>query len=201
MCYSTELDGGFSVTDGAPAEAMEYGYESDSDLDETETAEEEDEPLKVICFAIILQSRPQPSLQCRPSAIHPNPATERLPIFPDCVTKQLHAVFRIACLFPMLLPLRTRLVRLCACIASLISVDSWEALVYYTYTDNTYFLPLRSEGQEARQIAQEEHKSVHSISPMCSPKSMYRLADIVCYLTLPSVYMFTYHCMPLPRLD
>lgn len=44
----------------------------------------------------------------------------------------------------------------------------WQALLYYLYTDELVFAPLRSQGS----------RPVSSIdgAPPCSPKSMYRLA-------------------------
>ncbi|KAG1737501.1 uncharacterized protein EDB91DRAFT_1140199 [Suillus paluster] len=48
--------------------------------------------------------------------------------------------------------------------------NTWEALLYYLYTDEIVFAPLRSQ---ASKIA--KHRSLDE-PPPCSPKSMYRLA-------------------------
>ncbi|KAF8198876.1 hypothetical protein K438DRAFT_1823872 [Mycena galopus ATCC 62051] len=44
---------------------------------------------------------------------------------------------------------------------------TWRSLLYYLYTRRVNFRPLKSEGP----------KETTSIGPVCSPKSMYRLAD------------------------
>jgi hypothetical protein len=58
--------------------------------------------------------------------------------------------------------------------------QSWQAMVYYMYTSKISFAPLKSEGARARRAAIENYKLLHpDVPPLCSPKSMYRLADIV----------------------
>ncbi|KAG2739126.1 hypothetical protein P692DRAFT_20756474 [Suillus brevipes Sb2] len=48
--------------------------------------------------------------------------------------------------------------------------NTWQALLYYLYTDEIIFAPLRSQGSEiARRCSLDG-------PPPCSPKSMYRLA-------------------------
>ncbi|KAJ7323668.1 hypothetical protein DFH08DRAFT_887579 [Mycena albidolilacea] len=44
---------------------------------------------------------------------------------------------------------------------------TWKALLYYLYTRRVNFRPLKSEGP----------KEITATGPLCSPKSMYRLAD------------------------
>lgn len=57
---------------------------------------------------------------------------------------------------------------------SLIDLHRWAALLYYLYTDEIVFTPLRSQANSmARRHGFHE-------PPSCSPKSMYRLACKVC---------------------
>ncbi|KAI0675036.1 hypothetical protein C8Q78DRAFT_1112763 [Trametes maxima] len=51
-------------------------------------------------------------------------------------------------------------------------MDSWNALVFYAYTHQIRFLPLKSQGRSAT-IADVQDTSE---PPACSPKSMYRMA-------------------------
>jgi hypothetical protein len=61
---------------------------------------------------------------------------------------------------------------------SLIDLHSWLAFLYYMYTDEIVFAPLRSQGSRtARRRSLNE-------PPPCSPKSMYRLACKVRLLSL-----------------
>ncbi|PSS38150.1 hypothetical protein PHLCEN_2v10 [Hermanssonia centrifuga] len=59
------------------------------------------------------------------------------------------------------------------------AADTWQALMFYIYTHKVYFLPLQSNGSNMRQQARSDHEKKYLNRPMCSPKSMYRLADIV----------------------
>ena len=53
--------------------------------------------------------------------------------------------------------------------------------MFYIYTGKVYFAPLKSRGLEARRMALQIHQRAHLDFPsLCSPKSMYRLADMVC---------------------
>lgn len=54
-----------------------------------------------------------------------------------------------------------------------------ESLIFYVYTGQVYFLPLKSCGRKARQEGLRQHISRYPKYPICSPKSMYRLADEV----------------------
>lgn len=66
---------------------------------------------------------------------------------------------------------------------------SWQALIYYTYTAQVNFAPLKSAGIVERRAALEQHIMQHPDLPLpCSPKSLYRLADIVrhaCIYSMP----------------
>ncbi|EKM49895.1 uncharacterized protein PHACADRAFT_131778 [Phanerochaete carnosa HHB-10118-sp] len=61
-----------------------------------------------------------------------------------------------------------------------VAAVTWHALVFFIYTGKIYFAPLRSNGLQAHRLACGEHNSAHPDFPsLCSPKSMYRLADMV----------------------
>ena len=52
-------------------------------------------------------------------------------------------------------------------------VDSWKAFIYWAYFEEFQFAPLKSE-QKQRQKDQ-----MPGAAPVCSPKSMYRIAHKV----------------------
>ena len=54
-----------------------------------------------------------------------------------------------------------------------------EALIFYIYTGNIYFLPLRSRGTKLREEAKATHSMNHPNRPACSCKSIYRFAHEV----------------------
>ncbi|KAK7682319.1 hypothetical protein QCA50_014523 [Cerrena zonata] len=59
-----------------------------------------------------------------------------------------------------------------------VAANTWEALLFYIYTGKVQFASLRSEGAEERMCAMKQHKHDHPHRPpLCSPKSIYRLAD------------------------
>ncbi len=57
---------------------------------------------------------------------------------------------------------------------------SWQALVHFIYTGIIHFAPLKSQGIQLRTEAQAQHREKNPhLPPLCSPKSVYRLADFV----------------------
>ncbi|KIO03982.1 hypothetical protein M404DRAFT_26602 [Pisolithus tinctorius Marx 270] len=54
-----------------------------------------------------------------------------------------------------------------------VAFKTWKALVFYIYTGHISFAPLRSQPLISTHI----HHGPTDYAPMCSPKSMYRLAD------------------------
>ncbi|GBE90192.1 hypothetical protein SCP_1900410 [Sparassis crispa] len=55
---------------------------------------------------------------------------------------------------------------------------TWQWLVFYIYTGQIGFAPLRSQGTRRRMVERERYRSEYPQRPvLCSPKSMYRLAD------------------------
>ncbi|KAH9943870.1 hypothetical protein B0H21DRAFT_660394, partial [Amylocystis lapponica] len=62
----------------------------------------------------------------------------------------------------------------------------WEALLFYLYTGNITFAPLKSEGDNVRQSFINRRRSKEPNRPApCSCKSIYRTADEVCGHHLP----------------
>lgn len=61
-----------------------------------------------------------------------------------------------------------------------VAAVTWHALVFFIYTGKISFAPLRSTGEQARRGACRVHRAANPELPeLCSPKSMYRLADMV----------------------
>jgi hypothetical protein len=57
---------------------------------------------------------------------------------------------------------------------------SWQSLIFYLYTGDVAFLPLRSDPTRSRAAVEAQHAADHPADPLpCSPKSMYRLAEKV----------------------
>lgn len=57
-----------------------------------------------------------------------------------------------------------------------VSAATLEAAIFYIYTGEIHFLPVRSCGTAALQSAQALHDITHPGRPACSPKDMYRFA-------------------------
>ena len=78
----------------------------------------------------------------------------------------------------------------------------WQAMICYLYTGEIHFAPLTSQGgAEARRIALDAHwvwQNQADHLPLCSPKSMYRLADIVRSLYLLVQYSHRGTCTGRP---
>ncbi|OBZ67043.1 hypothetical protein A0H81_12861 [Grifola frondosa] len=58
------------------------------------------------------------------------------------------------------------------------------AFVFYLYTNKINFMPLTSEGDEARRVELHRRDADPYAIPSCSPKSMYRFADLCGHTTL-----------------
>ncbi|EKM49898.1 uncharacterized protein PHACADRAFT_179263 [Phanerochaete carnosa HHB-10118-sp] len=66
-----------------------------------------------------------------------------------------------------------------------VAATTWRALIFFIYTGKVYFSPLRAYGLENRRKALRCHAAQNPDLPaLCSPKSLYRLADII---SLPSL--------------
>ncbi|KAG2035563.1 hypothetical protein BDR03DRAFT_1012422 [Suillus americanus] len=119
----------------------EYGYASDSDLDEEEEKEETNEAI---------QDNEKSELRATISA-------EQMPrtlSIKDSNTQEMQRGT---------IPSRRVLVTDAA-------FKTWQVLLYYLYTDEIIFAPLRSQASPTT-----ENSKLHE-PPLCSPKSMYRLA-------------------------
>ncbi|KZT08419.1 uncharacterized protein LAESUDRAFT_757653 [Laetiporus sulphureus 93-53] len=58
-----------------------------------------------------------------------------------------------------------------------VAYHTWRALIFYLYFGKVKFLPLRSSGEEERNLEMAKALSDSDSIPPCSPKSMYRLAE------------------------
>ncbi|KAG1776473.1 hypothetical protein EV702DRAFT_1198173 [Suillus placidus] len=119
----------------------EYGYASDSDLDEEDGKEETNETI---------QDNEKVELRAKVSA-------EQMPQTPSIKDFNTQEVQRGT------IPNRRVLVTDTA-------FKTWQALLYYLYTNEIIFAPLRSQASSTT-----NHSSLNEPLP-CSPKSMYRLA-------------------------
>ena len=56
---------------------------------------------------------------------------------------------------------------------------SWKAFIYYLYTGKVAFACLRSQGRAPTPSTVVRKENLSPSPPLCSPKSMYKLADEV----------------------
>ncbi|KAG2347135.1 hypothetical protein BDR05DRAFT_996908 [Suillus weaverae] len=119
----------------------EYGYASDSDLDEEDGKEETNETI---------QDNEKVELRAKVSA-------EKKPQTPSIKDFNTQEVQRGTISNHRVLVTDT-------------AFKTWQALLYYLYTNEIIFAPLRSQASSTT-----KHSSLNE-PPPCSPKSMYRLA-------------------------
>ncbi|KAI6137906.1 hypothetical protein BKA82DRAFT_4163769 [Pisolithus tinctorius] len=163
-----------SVFDGL--ELDDYGYESDSDL------EDEDDGTSVKSDTDILASR-----ACTPVATgSDHEETVSYPYLPDTSSSADDYTFpvkqnglRATSVIPSWgsqdlqssgMPLLSD--RGCHIFVKDTAFQTWYSLMYYLYTDNIAFSPLKSSGPQGPQRFSRTAKP----RPQCSPKSMYSLA-------------------------
>ncbi|KAI0761409.1 hypothetical protein BC629DRAFT_995836 [Irpex lacteus] len=61
-----------------------------------------------------------------------------------------------------------------------VAAKTWQALVHFIYTGTIHFAPLKSQGLELRREEENQHREKNPhLPPLCSPKSVYRLAEFV----------------------
>ncbi|EPS98893.1 hypothetical protein FOMPIDRAFT_115441 [Fomitopsis schrenkii] len=61
-----------------------------------------------------------------------------------------------------------------------VASPTWEAFLFYLYTNEVVFAPLTSKSEVARRVFIAHHKAKYPRQPApCSPKSMYRLAHLL----------------------
>ncbi|KAI0761405.1 hypothetical protein BC629DRAFT_1597304 [Irpex lacteus] len=137
----------------------DYDYLSDSDLDEYEAIKEPDEP----------ESEAE-SADTDPEAYKDAQETESSQSFKleEDVPTEIDEAFRMEdkeskCKYRIMIPD--------------IAANTWQAFVYFIYTGHIHFAPLESEGKDFRRAEQAKHKEKNpSLPPLCSPKSIYRVA-------------------------
>ncbi|KAI0790363.1 hypothetical protein C8Q75DRAFT_891279 [Abortiporus biennis] len=163
--FRGQLSAGFSSTNEVLRETDEYGYESDSDLEDEEWEDE-------LVTASSGLSSPSSKGKEKASELEAKLAEEGEEI--DLGLQPIVSVER------MVTPQLKHTV-----IITDVAADTWQAMINYIYTGKIYFAPLRSQGTESRLQAIERHTNDHPYGPpLCSPKSIYRLADKVGLLSL-----------------
>ncbi|KAJ3558358.1 hypothetical protein NM688_g974 [Phlebia brevispora] len=161
--FRAQIEGGFATKEALPEDTDAYGYESDSDLDD----QEEPEPFKDGEGS----TGPQ-KLASNGDAVPENGVDE---------DSKAHKAMEPSSMSEARTDVGVQVVQYKYCIAIPdVAANTWHALVYYIYTGRIYFAPLRSEGKQLRADALERHRVANPALPaLCSPKSIYRLADIV----------------------
>ncbi|THH29719.1 hypothetical protein EUX98_g4490 [Antrodiella citrinella] len=158
--FRGQLSAGFQRHHDLPVDIGDYDYEDDSDLEDSEEVLTHDdvEFLSAGSSTSVLSvkdkdSDSSSSLVDRAESL--TLGTSKLPV-PADANRFKHVV-----------------------VVTDVAATTWCALMFYIYTGKIEFAPLRSEGVEKR----EEFFSKYGRNPFalkaCSPKSMYRLADIV----------------------
>ncbi|KAJ3558349.1 hypothetical protein NM688_g973 [Phlebia brevispora] len=164
--FRAQIEGGFATREILPEETDAYGYESDSDIDDLEGSAPSDVAEKEL-GPVEIEDQGEGA---GPSLFDDGKDRDF-----DVAEKKRHS-----------LETESRAVDADAmpseyCIAVPdVAAKTWHALIYYIYTGQISFAPLRSQGQESRAKALEKHRLANPALPaLCSPKSVYRLADIV----------------------
>lgn len=73
----------------------------------------------------------------------------------------------------------SNLSRLSALLLLIDMAYSWKAFIYYLYTGDIAFTPLKSQLKTQPSADATQRQVLALTAPPCSPKSMYRLADEV----------------------
>ncbi|KAF7789949.1 hypothetical protein EIP86_000897 [Pleurotus ostreatoroseus] len=175
--FRAQLDGGFMTNEKLPIDTDSYGYESDSDLDEDEDLDHHiaDES------EMITDSTAQKTeaSRWRPDDASEEPCSEYERIENDHAERETtgrkgKAVATQLCADVVNTNCRYNIV------VHDVAANTWQALVYYIYTGKIAFAPLRSQGLQTRADSIRKYSTAHPGLPTpVSPKSIYRLADIV----------------------
>ncbi|GJF00224.1 hypothetical protein PsYK624_165040 [Phanerochaete sordida] len=156
--FDIQLGGRFSTDDRIPDSTADYGYEHDSDIDDAEECELacELDPAEVVVLGESSGSKGKSKASRDDGASDSAPGSADLR--DDASRKGIaHTLY-----------------------VPDVAAVTWHALVFFVYTGTIHFAPLRSNGLEARRAALEQHRGARPDLPaLCSPKSMYRLADMV----------------------
>jgi hypothetical protein len=162
------------------AETEGYGYGSDSDLDDSESEDDLEDP-----------SEPNPG----GSIDYESERSELTKLGADATPEEFELVgaehtHRIvipdvaANTYVYHWILGSRLIRY-----------SMQALIHFIYTGHIYFAPLKSQGLAFRRSEKAKHRENNPhLPPLCSPKSVYRLADSVSLYSYP-IFSATFYAV------
>ncbi|PSS38155.1 hypothetical protein PHLCEN_2v15 [Hermanssonia centrifuga] len=153
--FEAQLSGSFSVNKSIPKDTDSYGYESDSDIDDSEYVGND------IC-AMPESEEDGVNHEEADSSIEGDSSSD------SKEQKSTLGYERI----------KDKSVKYNVVVPD-IAADTWQALIYYIYTGTVCFAPLRSQGLNERRSTVSESRQDKSRPPLCSPKSMYRVADII----------------------
>ncbi|THG94443.1 hypothetical protein EW026_g7032 [Hermanssonia centrifuga] len=165
--FRAQSDGGFSTHESIPEDTAAYGYESDSDIDDSEYLEKG----VLTSFDEAEAKESDQAEETRTIVQKENMKAKEEGPNNTGVETTLTMVQSVK--YTVVIPD--------------VAAETWRALVYYIYTGSVCFAPLRSEGINKRQKLVAQHRENKSGPPLCSPKSMYRLADIDLQVGLPSL--------------
>ncbi|KAI0684087.1 hypothetical protein BC835DRAFT_668948 [Cytidiella melzeri] len=136
------------------SETEDYGYESDSDLDDSEWEERE-------------SSSQQPDASGGDTVDERNVGRSR----PESTAPSVATSKKLELVGPQYYEHRIFVPNIAA--------NTWQALVHFVYTGSIHFAPLKSQGLDFRRSEQAKHAENNPhLPPLCSPKSVYRLADL-----------------------
>ncbi|KAH9938930.1 hypothetical protein B0H21DRAFT_52118 [Amylocystis lapponica] len=173
--FAESLSGGLDTSSYADEQVSAdiYGYESDSDIEDEEEG----------CIGDIREtvSSTQPQ-----EALHNRPVGEGSTVGEDAakgsvsqdvessgnLAESTSSTIRETHLVPKELGQAHRTI-----FVKDMAFRTWQAFIYYTYFEKVNFSPLRSQTGTSRKVVKGHRQTELYQPPLCSPKSMYRLAD------------------------
>lgn len=151
--FRAQLSAEFSIYDAVPKEAEGYTYDEDSDIEDTDNVENFDMGIPGDSESI------SPTKSCinKPARGKPKAGV------PDkSLASSAAADIARGVIYRVFVPD--------------VAATTWKAMIYYLYTGTISFAPLTSGGPQ-RPTSLDLATSKRP--PLCSPKSAYRLADII----------------------
>ncbi|KAI0339997.1 hypothetical protein BDW22DRAFT_1360470 [Trametopsis cervina] len=147
--FVSQLNGEFLNSPKIEAETEDYGYDSDSDLEDWASDGDEE-----AITASGSEGQDVATSSCSPTGTQlTTNASEPVPV-------AVESKYRV--------------------VVPDVAADTWQALIGFIYTGTIRFAPLKSQGIAFRRRERRKHcEDNPNLPPLCSPKSIYRLADIV----------------------
>jgi hypothetical protein len=160
------------------AETEDYDYDSDSDLDDSELEDDLDDAT----------NKPR-SLG---SAVSESEQSECTKLGTDATPEKLELV-GAECTHRVVVPDVAANTYVCRGVLDSLRLIrySMQALIHFIYTGHIHFAPLKSQGLAFRRSEKVKHREKNPhLPPLCSPKSVYRLANFVSSNILPFLRLF-----------